>query len=56
LLSLSPLIKGPPTSGGDIMKALPWIILAAIAFLISFYSATVMMDVIYPLDQALLSF
>jgi hypothetical protein len=57
LLSLSVLIKGlSTTSGADIMKTCLWVLLGSFAFLVSFFSTTLVMSVIYPLDAALLAF
>ena len=33
-----------------------WIMLATCTFLICFYSGTVMMSIVYPLDEAVLGF
>ena len=38
------------------MKTLLWVILATVTFIVFFYSGTVVMSILYPLDEALLSF
>lgn len=38
------------------MKTLLWIILAALTFIVFFYSGTIVMSILYALDEAPLSF
>jgi hypothetical protein len=38
------------------MKTIVWVLLATFTFLISFFSTTIVMSVIYRLDEALLTF
>ena len=38
------------------MKTLLWVILATLTFIVFFYSGTIAMNILYPLDDALLSF
>ena len=38
------------------MKTLLWIFLTTLTFIVFFYSGTVVMSILYPLDEALLSF